>query len=308
MTLGRRTSYLFQGVLCFAALLALTATAKAAAITLDFEGFPDSTILATQYPGLTFTNAIILTAGISLNEFEFPPRSGVNVVSDNGGPMTIDFSTPVTSFGGYFTYLEPLTLDAFNAGNNQVASTKSLFSDNLACLAGPPCSGDSGSSPNEFLQMSDAGGISSVTITGDPAGGSFTLDDATYVTAMKTAVPEPGTVLLLLIGTIGFVSLRRISLITTVLGYVVPLSWLGRANVERGSNLVAFYAPIGLSGSVQRPWPRPGFTRRPERCAPDCQSIRGLHGSKHGHYSIRCNPGCHSHTIERFPLRMRPDR
>jgi hypothetical protein len=53
--------------------------ASAGSITLDFEGFPDSTILSTQYSGLTFTNAIILTAGISLNEFEFPPHSGVNV-------------------------------------------------------------------------------------------------------------------------------------------------------------------------------------------------------------------------------------
>ena len=129
---------------------------------ITFEGFPDSTILTNQYPGLTFTNAIILSAGISLNEFEFPPHSGTNVAVDNGGPITIDFARPVTSFGGYFTYLEPLTLAAFNASDLQVITASSAFSSNDALF------GDTGSSPNEFIDVSAAGGISSVTITGDP--------------------------------------------------------------------------------------------------------------------------------------------
>src|SRR5437870_13433610 len=84
-------------------------------VVLDFEGLPDGTILTNQYSAATFSNAIILTAGISLNEFEFPPRSGVSVVSDNDGPMSILFSSPIMSFGGYFTYAEKLTLAAFNA-------------------------------------------------------------------------------------------------------------------------------------------------------------------------------------------------
>lgn len=168
------------------------------AATIDFEGFPDGTILTNQYPGVTFSNAIILTAGVSLNEFEFPPHSGVNVASDNGGLITVDFSTPIASFGGYFTYLEPLNVAAFDAGNNQVASAMSLFSNNLACLAGPPCSGDPGSSPNEFIRVSFTSGISSITITGDPGGGSFTLDDATYT----STAPEPNPFLSVLIGTV----------------------------------------------------------------------------------------------------------
>jgi hypothetical protein len=154
---------------------------------LDFEGFPDSTPITTQYPGVTFSHATILTAGISLNEFEFPPHSGVNVVFDDGGPMSLSFASPIFSFSGYFTYLEPLTLLAFDAGSSQVAQANSLFSDNLAL------SGDPGSSPNEFLHVSFAGGISSVTITGDPGGSSFTLDDATI-----DSTPEPSSVILLL--------------------------------------------------------------------------------------------------------------
>jgi hypothetical protein len=172
-------------------LLALAGAAPltAGTITLDFEGFSDSTSLTTQYPGLTFTNTTIITAGISLNEFEFPPRSGSNVAFDDGGPIFISFDNPILSFGGYFTYAEPLTLAAFDSTSTQVATAVSLFSNNEAL------SGDLGSSPNEFLQVSFASGISSVTITGNPGGGSFVTDDATCTTASE--VPEPSTLVLL---------------------------------------------------------------------------------------------------------------
>ena len=165
-------------------VLLISGAVSATTVTLDFEGFPDSTILTTQYPGVSFSNAIILTCGISLNEFEFPPHSGVNVVSDNGGPMSIMFATPVTSFSGYFTYAEPLTIDAYDASSNLLTSTMSAYSNNEAM------SGDPGSSPNEFLQLTSTTGMLDVTITGDPLGGSFVLDDATYVTP-SLATPEP---------------------------------------------------------------------------------------------------------------------
>lgn len=173
-------------LLSILALLGLTAPAilVAGPITIDFEGLPDGTMLTNQYPGVTFSNAIILTAGISLNEFEFPPRSGTNVASDNGGPMSIIFPSPIQSFSGYFTYAEPLTLDAFGMGNALLTSVTSAFSSNEA-LSGVP-----GSSPNEFLQLTSASGISRVTITGDRVGGSFVVDD---VRAAPAAVPEPST-------------------------------------------------------------------------------------------------------------------
>ena len=88
-------------------------------------------MLTTQYSGVTFSNAGILTAGGSLNELEFPPSSSVNVVSDNPGPMSIVFSVRVTSFSGYFTYAEALTIDAYN-GSNILAANISPFSNNEA--------------------------------------------------------------------------------------------------------------------------------------------------------------------------------
>jgi len=183
--------------LCRFALLLLAVAAfpplYGGTVVLDFEGFLDGTSLTTQYAGLTFTNATIITAGISLNEFEFPPYSGTNVVFDDGGPISIAFDTPVLRFGGYFTYTEQLTLAGFDATSTQVATAVSAFSSNDALF------GDTGSSPNEFVSVSFAGGISSVTITGDPLGGSFVMDDATYITPEAT-VPEPSSTVLILAG------------------------------------------------------------------------------------------------------------
>ena len=180
------------GWLCFAlvyiSLLAITACADP---IITFEGFPDSTLLTNQYPGLTFSNTIILSAGISLNEFEFPPFSGVNVASDNGGPISIAFASPVLSLGGYFTYSELLTLQAFDASDNLVAYVTSAFANNEAL------SGDPGSTPNEFLAVSFPSGIAFAIITADPLGGSFALDDLTY-TPVTTAISEPTSVVLFL--------------------------------------------------------------------------------------------------------------
>ena len=178
---------------------------RADTVFIDFETLPDGssiadgTPLTTQYPGLTFTNTTVISAGISLNEFEFPPHSGTNVVFDDGGPITIDFGAPITSFSGYFTYLEPITLAGLDASDVEVASALSAYSTNDALF------GDPGSNPNEFLSLGFAGGVSEVTITGDPLGDSFTLDDVTYT----TAVPEPNSVLLLLSCTGGLLALRK---------------------------------------------------------------------------------------------------
>jgi hypothetical protein len=143
---------------------------------LTFEGFVDSTILNSQYAGTTFGNAIILTAGITLNEFEFPPHAGANVASDNGGPMTIAFASALRSFGGSFTYSVPLTVQALDSSNNLIASAASAHSNNQGL------SGVSGSHSNELLQVASAAGISKIVITGGAQGASFTLDDVTLIT------------------------------------------------------------------------------------------------------------------------------
>ena len=169
-----------------------TAPASATVVTYDFEGLADSTTIISQFSGLTFSNTIALKAGFSLNEFEFPPRSGDVVVSDDGGAINISFAAPVFSVGGYFTYGSALTLQAFDSSNNLLGvAVASLFGSNLGL------SGDPGSSSNELLSYADIGGaIARVTITGDLLGGSFVMDDLRVDNG--NSVPEPQTMLLAL--------------------------------------------------------------------------------------------------------------
>jgi hypothetical protein len=189
----------------FAILIGLTGFNQIAqADVIDFEGLEDFTAITDQYSssGIYFSGATVLTAGVNLNEFEFPPSSGSNVVFDEIGPISIIFATPVSSIGAYFTYLMPVAMDAYDSSNGLIGSVSSSFFSNLAL------SGDPGSSPNEFLQITYAGGISSVTITGDPDfGGSFTMDDVTF-----SQVPEPGTLSLFMVGILTvIVTHRRLS-------------------------------------------------------------------------------------------------
>jgi hypothetical protein len=138
-------------------------------VTVDFESLPEGQAAGTQIPGYTFTNATVLQSGVSLNEIEFPPRSGAKVVADIGGAITIRFSAPVAAFTGYFTHSVPLTVRAVSQANVTRTQT-SASQDNRA---------GAGGTPNEAVQVSDSDGITQVTIQGAAAGTSFTLDDMT---------------------------------------------------------------------------------------------------------------------------------
>lgn len=185
-----------------AALCALLGLPLAQATVIDFESLLDSEIVTTQFAGLTFQNTMALTAGLSLNDLEFPPKSGVNVVLDNGGPIIISFINPMISVSGFFTYTTGLSFLAFDSIGTQIAAANSAFNSNLAL------SGDVGSTPNEFLQVTSSSGIASISISGDPAGGSFALDDLTFRQASLNPVSEPATFALLPIG-LAAIGLRR---------------------------------------------------------------------------------------------------
>jgi hypothetical protein len=180
-----------------------TIAAPARATVINFDALSDLDSVTTQFSGLTFSNTTVATAGITLNEFEFPPRSSPNVVFDDGGAISIVFGALQFSVGGFFTYTTPLTFTAFDRVNGVVGSDTSNFGSNLAL------SGDPGSSPNEFLGVTFAGGIRKVTIQGDPAGTSFTLDDLTFATRI-TAVPGAPAVVLVGLGLASLIGWRRI--------------------------------------------------------------------------------------------------
>jgi hypothetical protein len=178
-------------VIAAASCLALVPAARADVVTYDFDTLSDSEVLTGQYTGLTFSNALVLSAGFTLNEFEFPPLSGANVITDNGGAITIDLSSPVFSISAFFTYVSSLSFAVYDGANALLGTVNGGFGSNLAS------SGDFGSNPNELLSFSSiTGSISRIVITGDVAGGSFVLDNLTIDTGTATPVPEPGTLAL----------------------------------------------------------------------------------------------------------------
>ena len=188
-------SLLLRLIVLIAALIAIPSHLFAGPITIDFESLSEFDAVTTQFAGLTFANATALTAGSGLNEIEFPPHSGANVVFDDSGPMLISFAAPIASFGGFFTYLAPLTLTAFDSSHNLLGSVSSGFLSNLSV------SGNVGSSPNEFLQLAFASGIGFLNISGDLGGGSFVMDDLTFDgTSTPAPVPEPSTFSLMALG------------------------------------------------------------------------------------------------------------
>lgn len=172
-------------------LAVMVTPASAAVVVYSFDGTADSTSLTNQFAGLSFSNATVIKAGLSLNEVEFPPRSGDGVVFDDGGAIGINFAAPVFAVGAYFTYISGLSLSAFDGASNLLGTVTSAFGANNVS------SGDPGSSPNELLSFANASGlIARVVITGNVAGASFVLDDLTVNNG--NAVPEPQTLLLAL--------------------------------------------------------------------------------------------------------------
>ena len=220
-------------------LLLCSSIVKAAPVTLDFELFMDSTSLTTQVSGVSFNNAKVLSAGISLNEIEFPPHSGSNVAVDDGAAMVMNFSVPITAFSGFVTYTTGLTLSWFDATLAKLGSVSSAFNANL------PGTGDPGSTPNELLSVNFTSDVARIVLSGDPAGFSFALDDFTFnlkADNPNPGVPVPGTLSLLAIAVVPL--LRRCRKIVTNVGMhalvLVGLSLTSAASLEQTT------APVGL--------------------------------------------------------------
>ncbi len=187
-------------ILCVAVLWSISLSVSA--VTIDFDDLNDLDSVTTQYDGVTFLNAAALTSGVSLNEYEFPPLSGANVIFDALGPILIDFDTAVTDLSASFTYLTSITLIAYDIDLNIVEIVRSAFSSNLAL------SGDQGSTPNELIAIAYEG-VSHLVIQGDFLGGSFTMDELTFnPIAQQVDAPEPLS--LLAVGILLLFSMRRI--------------------------------------------------------------------------------------------------
>jgi hypothetical protein len=163
--------------------------------TLTFEGFAPYTVLTTQYPGINFQGATVLTLGAGLNP-QFPPHSGVNVVYNPSGPMQLVFSNPIAYFSGYLTYNSGMNIQAFDIFNNLLGTVNGAYSSNYVGTGNPP---------NELLTIT-APDITKVVLSGG-GGNNFTLDDVRFTGSQS--VPLPAGILLLGPGLAGLAALRR---------------------------------------------------------------------------------------------------
>jgi hypothetical protein len=160
----------------FATTLALSlfACCDAYADVITFDNLPDRTIVTNQFPGVSFTGAQVLTAGVDLNP-NFPPVSNPNVVFDFlNGTITATFTTPVTSVGAFVTGNTSITETIFR-GATMLGSVSTGGANFIGAGTGLP--------PNIFLSISDFD-ITRAVFT--DTGNSFTLDNFTF-----TPVPGP---------------------------------------------------------------------------------------------------------------------
>jgi hypothetical protein len=181
--------------LLISAWIVLFAPCKASATTLTFEDLPDLTDVNDFYAaqGIHFANAISLTAGFSLNEFDYPPSSGVVVVGDSGGPLRLVFDAPANNVFAHFTHGSALTFTAYSDKSflSPIGTFSPVGNSNLGAstLINVPFANF------ESLQMSVA------------IQGTLTIDDLNFrLSPNGASVPEPSTLLLLSSGV--FVTLR----------------------------------------------------------------------------------------------------
>lgn len=151
---------------------------------INFDNLSDLTPVTTQYSGLgvTFSGAVILTCGQSLNCGPFPPFSFPNVVFDGtNGVITATFNTTiignVTEVSARVTGNRNITMTAFDAAGNTLAAAQT---------GGPNFVG--AGTPNLLLTVKTSG-APIATVTFHDSGDTYTVDDFTFLAGLRIIQP-----------------------------------------------------------------------------------------------------------------------
>lgn len=185
-------------LLVIMALLAIAVPASALT-TLNFEGLPTTynygggQYIGNYYPGVTLgPDAIILTAGIDLNSYGYPPHSGNSVFRPYAsGYVDFTFDCTVSYFEGWFSYGggSQLYMEGYDAADNLIASTS--MGDNYTT--------------NSLMSIS-AAGMKRVRIHDSTE--YWTGDDIAYECGDQV-IPEPTSLILGALGLSSLVGIRR---------------------------------------------------------------------------------------------------
>lgn len=174
---------------------------------ITFEGWPDGTVLTTQYANVNFNGAVVLgPASLVTSDpvtgqpwVPYPPHSGTNVIFDPNAPLTLTFSSPVSFVNGYFTYANGLVMQAYDANHDLLATAQGAYLYNWVAAPSDPTPNPPA---NEFIGISlNSPEISSVVISSvdNTLGyGAFTADDISFTGSIDlNPVPEPSSMVLL---------------------------------------------------------------------------------------------------------------
>lgn len=161
------------------ALAAAVANAAAAPVLLDFESLPDGPLGGSEFVAqgvATVQGALALSAGFSLNEFDFPPHSGGMALGNAApaGAVELLFSEPIGELSAWFTYSAPLSISSYAADGTLMGTVLSLFGSNVGA-----------SERIDFGFMN----VARVVIA---SAGDYILDDLQF-SGVTSGVPEPSS-------------------------------------------------------------------------------------------------------------------
>ena len=149
--------------------------AHAATVTLDFEGFPISSYIATSYAGVTFNGGGFRSCGGGCPA----PNYGAFAGPLTGSSMSVTFDQLQSQVSFINVSASSVTANAYDAAHNLIA-TLSNYSG--SSITGPHVLSGSGIRSIEFIQN----------------GGDFGIDNLTF--EIGAAVPEPATWAMMIIG------------------------------------------------------------------------------------------------------------